>query len=80
MAKVKAGYVHADSCTAQNKNTTSIQCLMRHVMTSKNESIELSFMLAGPTKLSPDRLFDKVQVENGLHCPEEHTFGGGAVL
>ena len=37
-------------------------------------------MLAGPTKLSPDRLFDKVQVENGLHCPEEHTIGGGAVL
>jgi len=53
----KAVYLHADNCTAQNKNNATIQYLMWRVMTSKNESIELSFMLAGHTKFSPDRLF-----------------------
>ena len=53
----KAVYLHADNCTAQNKNNASIQYLMWRVMTMKNESIELSFMLTRHTKFSPDRFF-----------------------
>lgn len=56
----KAVYLHADNCTAQNKNNASIQYLMCRVITGKNESIELSFMLTGHTKFSPDRFFEKV--------------------
>ena len=53
----KEVYLHADNCTAQNKNNASIQYLMWRVMTMKNKSIELSFMLTGHTKFSPDRFF-----------------------
>ena len=53
----KVIYLHADNCTAQNKNNATIQYLMWRVMTGKNESVELSFMLTGHTKFSPDRFF-----------------------
>ena len=58
----KAVYLHADNCTVQNKNNVTIQYLMWCVMTSKNESIELSFMLAGHTKFSPNRLWSFQEV------------------
>ena len=53
----KSLYFHADNCTAQNKNNATIQYFMWRVMTQKQESIELSFMLVGHTKFSPDRFF-----------------------
>ena len=50
-------FLHSDNCTAQNKNNASMQYLMWHILTGKNESIELSFMLTGHTKFSPNRYF-----------------------
>ena len=41
----------------QNKNNATIQYLLWRVLTGKQESIELSFMLVGHTKFSPDRHF-----------------------
>ena len=55
--KEKSLYFHADNCTAQNKNNATIQYFMWRVMTQKQESIELSFMLVGHTKFSPDQFF-----------------------
>ena len=49
--------LHADNCTTQNKNTTTIQFMMWRVMAGKQESIQLSFMLVGHTKPSPDWFF-----------------------
>lgn len=50
----KCVYLHADNCVAQNKNNATIQYLLWRVLTGKRESIELSFMLVGNTKFSPD--------------------------
>ena len=50
-------YLHADNCVGQNKNNASIQYLMWRVLTGRHESVELSFMLVGHTKFSPDRFF-----------------------
>ena len=41
----------------KNFNNATIQYMMWRVMTGKQESIQLSFMLVGHTKFSPDRLF-----------------------
>ena len=56
----KAIYLHADNCTAQNKNNASMQYLLWCILTGKNESIELSFMLTGHTKFSYFGLLKKV--------------------
>lgn len=53
----KCLYLHADNCVGQNKNNANIQYLMWRVLKEKEESIELSFMLVGHTKFSPDRHF-----------------------
>ena len=53
----KCLYLHADNCVGQNKNNATIQYLLWRVMTGKQDSIELSFMLVGHTKFSPDRHF-----------------------
>ena len=50
--KVKGLYLHADNCTAQNKNNATMQYLLWRVMTGKNDSIELSFMLVGRSPLT----------------------------
>lgn len=50
-------YLHADNCVGQNKNNCVVQYLMHRVLTGSEKSIELSFMLVGHTKFSPDRLF-----------------------
>ena len=50
-------YLHADNCVGQNKNNCTIQYLMWRVISGLNDSIELSFMLSGHTKFSPDRFF-----------------------
>ena len=54
-------YLHADNCTAQNKNNATVQYLLWRVMTEKNDSIELSFTLVGHTKFSPDRFFGLIK-------------------
>ena len=50
----KHTYLHA---VGQNRNNCVIQYLMWCVLSGHQESIELSFMLVGHTKFSPDRLF-----------------------
>ena len=50
----KCLYLHADNCVGQNKSNATIQYLLWRVLTGKQESIELSFMLVGHTKFSPD--------------------------
>ena len=50
-------YLHADNCVGQNKNNANIQYLLWRVLTGCEESIELSCMLVGHTKFSPDRHF-----------------------
>ena len=50
-------YLHADNCVGQNKNNCTIQYLMWRVISGLNDSIELSFILSGHTKFSPDRFF-----------------------
>ena len=59
----KAIYLHADNSTAQNRNNASIQYLMWCILPGKNESIELSVMLTGHTKFSPDRCFSLLILE-----------------
>ena len=49
--------LHADNCVGQNKNNATIQYLMWRVLTGRHDSAELSFMLVGHTKFSPDRFF-----------------------
>ena len=44
----------SDNCKGQN---ATIQYLMWWVMTGHHTSVELSFMLVGHTKFSPDRFF-----------------------
>lgn len=49
--------LHADNCVGQNKNNATIHYLLWRTLTKRNKSTELSFMLAGHTKFSPDRYF-----------------------
>lgn len=53
----RAAYLHADNCTGQNKNNAVIQYLVWRVLTNRHDSMELSFMIVGHTKFSPDRFF-----------------------
>ena len=46
--------LNADNCVGQNKNNSVLQYLMWRVATRMNSSVELTFMVAGHTKLSPD--------------------------
>ena len=49
--------LHADNCIGQNKNNVVMQYLMWRIMTSRNKTIEFSFMVRGHTKFAPDRFF-----------------------
>lgn len=53
--------LNADNCIGQNKNNAMIQYICWRVLTCKNKSVSLSFMLAGHTKFSPDRFFGLVK-------------------
>ena len=53
--------LHADNCVGQNKNNTMIGYLAWRVSTGLNESCELSFMIPGHTKFSPDRFFGMIK-------------------
>ena len=65
----KSTYLHGDNCVGQNKNNATIQYLMWRVMTGLQETIELSFMLVGHTKFSPDRLFGSLK-----NCFDDEPF------
>ena len=49
--------LHADNCVRQNKNNMVIQYLAWRVIAGLSETVEISFMLVGHTKFSPDRFF-----------------------
>ena len=53
--------LHADNCVGQNKNNTMIEYLAWRVITGLSTSCELSFMIAGHTKFSPDRFFGLIK-------------------
>jgi hypothetical protein len=56
-------WVHltADNCVGQNKNNALIQYLMYRVLTGLHEKIELSFLIVGHTKFSPDGYFGLIK-------------------
>ena len=49
--------LHADNCVGQNKNNAFMQYLAWRVITKRNYSVQVSFMLVGHTKFAPDRFF-----------------------
>ena len=53
--------LHADNATGQNKNNTVIHYLAWRVLTERNPTIKISFMIVGHTKFSPDRFFRLVK-------------------
>ena len=53
--------LHADNCVGQNKNNATIHYLIWRVMSGRQKSIQLSFMLAGHTKFAPDRFFGLIK-------------------
>jgi hypothetical protein len=56
-------WVHltADNCVGQNKNNAVLQYLMYRVLTGLHDKIELSFLLVGHTKFSPDGFFGLIK-------------------
>ncbi len=56
-------WVHltADNCVGQNKNNAVLQYLMYRVLTGLHDKIELSFLLVGHTKFSPDGYFGLIK-------------------
>ena len=59
--KVPHLLLHADNCIGQNKNNAFIHYMMWRVATGRNQSIQLSFMLAGHIKFAPDRHFGLIK-------------------
>jgi len=53
--------LNCDNCPGQNKNRTTIQFLTYLIICNYYETIELSFMIAGHTKFSPDRNFGMIK-------------------
>ena len=53
--------LHADNCIGQNKSNAFIQYLMWRVESGRHKSVQLSFILAGHTKFSPDRHFGLIK-------------------
>jgi hypothetical protein len=54
-------YLHCDNCCGQNKNNAVIQYCCWRVLNDLNDFIELSFLLVGHTKFSPDRSFGTIK-------------------
>jgi predicted transcriptional regulator len=56
-------WVHltADNCVGQNKNNAVIQYLMYRVFAGLHDKIELSFLVVGHTKFSPDAFFGLIK-------------------
>ena len=57
----KFAYLTADNCVGQNKNNALIQYLMYRVLTGLHTKIELSFLIVGHTKFSPDGYFGLIR-------------------
>lgn len=56
-------WVHltADNCVGQNKNNALLQYLMYRVLTGLHDKIDLSFLIVGHTKFSPDGYFGLIK-------------------
>lgn len=54
-------YLSADNCVGQNKNNALIQYLMYRVLTGLHRKIEMSFLVVGHTKFSPDGFFGLIR-------------------
>lgn len=54
-------YLTADNCVGQNKNNAVIQYLMYRVLSDLHTEIELSFLVVGHTKFSPDSHFGSLK-------------------
>ena len=50
-------YLHADTCTGQNKNSCMMQYLAWRTLTNRHTNITLSFLPVGHTKFAPDWCF-----------------------
>lgn len=57
----KSVYLTADNCVGQNKNNALIQYLMYRILTGLHSEIELSFLVVGHTKFSPDGYFGLIR-------------------
>lgn len=53
--------LHADNCVGQNKNNATVHYILWRVLTGRQRTIQLSFMLAGHTKFAPDRFFGLIK-------------------
>ena len=53
--------LHADNCVGQNKNNAMIEYLAWRIITGLSATCELSFMIPGHTKFSPDRFFGMIK-------------------
>lgn len=56
-----SAYLTADNCVGQNKNNALIQYLMYRVLMGLHNQIELSFLVVGHTKFSPDGYFGLIR-------------------
>lgn len=54
-------YLTADNCVGQNKNNALIQYLMYRVLSNLHSEIEMSFLVVGHTKFSPDSHFGLIK-------------------
>jgi len=65
-------WVHltADNCVGQNKNNAVLHYLMYRVLTGLHDKIELSFLLVGHTKFSPDGFFGLIK----QHYRRSHVY------
>ena len=57
----KSVYLTADNCVGQNKNNALIQYLMYRTLSNLHNKIELSFLVVGHTKFSPDSHFGLIK-------------------
>jgi len=57
----KSVYLTADNCVGQNKNNALIQYLMYRILSGLHSKIELSFLVVGHTKFSPDGYFGLIR-------------------
>ena len=49
--------LRADNCVGQDKNTTFMQYITWRILTKRNDTVQLSFMLVEHTKFAPDCFF-----------------------
>jgi hypothetical protein len=57
----KHAYLTADNCVGQNKNNAILHYLLYRVLAGLHDNIELSFMIVGHTKFSPDGYFGLIR-------------------